>query len=617
METFATELSEAVDDLDGRNPCFNPPSPTGDKYATKGIKGDAAQGTQIEGDNEAELKMSSMSVRLDRLSHFRIHTDAIYLISSERPGCGGKAEVVKATLKQADGSDEQQVAVKKLWYYDDINGRKFGNEFVHELDMMARLSHKNIVQLIGFVEDLEVGKAWIVLSWEPNGNVREFLATGEWEIPERISLAYIEYLHTRQPPVCHGDLKSLNILVSAEYRAIITDLGSARILKETEDDGGNWGGVAIGQATDLQADLTQITIATSSNHLTLTGPAWSLRWAAPEVALGERQSLASDIWAAGWICWEVMTDKVPFHELNSEGAIVLKVVQGHVPAPHVAQCNKEIQWMPSVAHVHRSRGTFKEAISLFQQSLLIATSTGDEMTRAEALCGLGTVYCAISKCSEAEQYYTQAQDVATRIGDQFGQARAFSGIGRMYHHQSNLTQAEASYTQARNLFSGLGSVHGQAVVSRTLGNIFSERSQYVEAEELYNQAIDIFARIGDHLNHADTLVRLGALFMNQSEYAKAEEFFNRSSEKYCRVGSDLGQANVKRALGHLYRVQGLNIKAAPRFAEARSLYAVIGDSRREKDCTVWLDVVSKEADPSTASLSDQGNDDVPSSTHQQ
>lgn len=54
--------------------------------------------------------------------------------------------------------------------------------------MLARLSHENVVHLLGFVEELEEGKAWIVLSWHPNGNVSEFIARGELEIPERISL---------------------------------------------------------------------------------------------------------------------------------------------------------------------------------------------------------------------------------------------------------------------------------------------------------------------------------------------------------------------------------------------------------------------------------------------
>lgn len=61
-------------------------------------------------------------------------------------------------------------------------------EFTHEVELMTELSHENIAQLIGFVENLDNGQAWIVLSWEPNGNLSEFLSTGEWEIPERISL---------------------------------------------------------------------------------------------------------------------------------------------------------------------------------------------------------------------------------------------------------------------------------------------------------------------------------------------------------------------------------------------------------------------------------------------
>ncbi|KIO16920.1 hypothetical protein M407DRAFT_85465, partial [Tulasnella calospora MUT 4182] len=86
--------------------------------------------------------------------------------------------------------------------------------FVHEVEMMAGLSHKNVVRFLGFVEDFENGKAWIIMSWEPNGNVSEFLEARKCEIPERISLIQdtfegLLYLHTRQPPIYHGDLKSV------------------------------------------------------------------------------------------------------------------------------------------------------------------------------------------------------------------------------------------------------------------------------------------------------------------------------------------------------------------------------------------------------------------------
>lgn len=44
----------------------------------------------------------------------------------------------------------------------------------------------------------------------------------------------------------------------------------------------------------------------ATGELTVTGPKFSLRWTAPEVLGNEVQDLPSDMWAAGWICWEVI-----------------------------------------------------------------------------------------------------------------------------------------------------------------------------------------------------------------------------------------------------------------------------------------------------------------------
>lgn len=45
--------------------------------------------------------------------------------------------------------------------------------------------------------------------------------------------------------------------------------------------------------------------------LTLTGPKYSIRWAAPEIMGGEGQNFPSDIWALGWVCWEVSEPRWP------------------------------------------------------------------------------------------------------------------------------------------------------------------------------------------------------------------------------------------------------------------------------------------------------------------
>ncbi|KIO22995.1 hypothetical protein M407DRAFT_78619, partial [Tulasnella calospora MUT 4182] len=196
------------------------------------------------------------------------------------------------------------------------------------------LSHPNIIKLIGFVEDMQKGDAWIVLPWEANGNVREFLQSGEWDIPERLSLIKdvvggVEYLHTRQPPICHGDPKSaslvtlpfektctnrpatqLNILVNSSYHAMITDFGSARSKPNADATEQNVSEVPCRAADDDAAqELTRpkIEFNRTTLELTLTGPSYTLRWAAPEVLAGDENGLPSDMWAVGWICWEVST----------------------------------------------------------------------------------------------------------------------------------------------------------------------------------------------------------------------------------------------------------------------------------------------------------------------
>lgn len=139
-------------------------------------------------------------------------------------------------------------------------------------------------------------------------------------------MAGVEYLHSRDPPICHGDLKSvrqqdriflrrlkscvlqLNILVNSECRAIVSDFGSARVIDWEEGKRSN----QKENRTPLKANTTSenhadvsISICPSESTVTLSGFVWSLRWAAPELLADETPTLASDIWALGMICLEV------------------------------------------------------------------------------------------------------------------------------------------------------------------------------------------------------------------------------------------------------------------------------------------------------------------------
>ncbi|KIO18929.1 hypothetical protein M407DRAFT_31404 [Tulasnella calospora MUT 4182] len=579
-------------------------------------------------------KKLSMKESLDHLAKYRVRPSSLKS-TAKLPAKGGKAEVFRASYKRRNRTRGKRVAVKKLRWGNETDKEKSSKELVHEVEVLAALSHENIVRLIGFVEDFKKDKAWIVLSWEPNGNVREFLASGTWEIPERISLIQdtfegLKYLHTRQPPICHGDMKSLNILVSASYRAIITDFGSARAMsnvanRDTDQDTSPDAGGPSGMKNATRPSATFIA---STNQLTLTGPAWSLRWAAPEVVKEEVQpGLPSDIWSAGWVCWEIMTDKLPFPDVYLEGPLTMRVVQGRVPSarehaqlsrvlslcslmtdcwaldpkdrPTISRCSDQVKWMPStppgemsldpktrsfnlsfeIGQIHYSQGCYENATKQFQQALAVAESTGDLNQMAEALEWLGDIDRLQSRFKDAEEHFVIVRDLYARTSNEKGQADTLWGLGDVYRLQCRFPEAVESFTKARDIYTLINDDRGRATTLRGLGDICCTQSKYTEAGVFFSEAQDIFVHIGDDQGRADVLGGLGNVYCAHSKFDDAAQFYIQAHGIYARIGDDIGLASMLDELGEVYIAQSNYSEAEKSFTEAQTLYVGIGDDQ--------------------------------------
>lgn len=143
-------------------------------------------------------------------------------------GDGGFGMVYEGTL----ASSGEKVAVKRLY---SENTRRL-EQFLNEIRILSALSHPNLVRLFGFCcESYE--ELLLVYEFASNGtladNVHGMASKGLlWET--RLSIALetaraLAYLHTREPPILHRDVKSSNILLDDNFHAKLADFGLSRL----------------------------------------------------------------------------------------------------------------------------------------------------------------------------------------------------------------------------------------------------------------------------------------------------------------------------------------------------------------------------------------------------
>lgn len=287
----------------------------------------------------ARLEEALRSVRM-----LRIRGDRIVHRPISSAKAGGNATVEHASLRPEESfwpsmDRGVDVAVKKLRVGDNTDHDRVVAALIREVSLLKSLNDDHIVKILGFVEAVESGIVWLIFGWERNGNLREFIRSRNWQLPARMSLIDdisrgLAYLHQRKPPICHGDLKSLNILVNNQNRAVITDFGSACPMDPRSPDQSKAKSIrGLSLTGDPGPRSLNVELTPCEPSISVTGPAWTIRWAAPELLEGGLPNLASDIWAFGWICWEALTGNYPFEEGNdNDVAIVLRILGGDIPA---------------------------------------------------------------------------------------------------------------------------------------------------------------------------------------------------------------------------------------------------------------------------------------------
>uniref|UniRef100_A0A0E0LLQ0 Uncharacterized protein n=1 Tax=Oryza punctata TaxID=4537 RepID=A0A0E0LLQ0_ORYPU len=206
---------------------------------------------------------------------------------SNKLGEGGFGAVYKGVLP-----DGYEIAVKRL----SKRSTQGVEELKNELDLVAKLKHKNLVSLVGVC--LEQQERLLVYEFVPNRSLDLILFDTEkseqldWEKRYKIINGIargLQYLHEdSQLKVVHRDLKASNILLDANMNPKISDFGLARIFGRDQ------------------------THAVTKNVIGTYG------YMAPEYLTRGNYSVKSDVFSFGVMVLEIVTGRKNNHSYNSQ-----------------------------------------------------------------------------------------------------------------------------------------------------------------------------------------------------------------------------------------------------------------------------------------------------------
>ncbi|XP_077372269.1 tyrosine-protein kinase CSK-like [Festucalex cinctus] len=207
-------------------------------------------------------------------------------------GRGEFGEVRLAEYKKS------QVAVKCL------KNNTTAQAFIAEASVMMKLSHNNLVKLLGVISEAD-GSLLIITEYMRQGTLVDYLRSRGRAVLTSVTLLKFA-LHVCEAMVylesnnfVHRDLAARNVLLSEELVAKVSDFGLTKKVSSLED----------------------------TNKL-------PVKWTSPEALKEKKFSTKSDVWSYGVLLWEIYSfGRMPYPKIQSKHVVSHLETGYRMPSP--------------------------------------------------------------------------------------------------------------------------------------------------------------------------------------------------------------------------------------------------------------------------------------------
>lgn len=321
-------------------------------------------------------------------------------------GEGSFGRVWSATWQTSAVAVKEFVLAQAAFAGGSMHRRDIIEEIVGEAGIMAYLRHPKILQLYGC--SLTAQAIWIVSELCAYGSLRQVLDDPAiaLPLPSRLRMAIdvaegMLYLHTRDSPIVHRDLKSHNLFVvdqNGQMKVRIGDWGSARA------------------------------VAMSPNFSkTMTHGVGTTCWLAPELIKDAKGSERIDVYSYGIVLWELATRQEVYASLSA-AQIISKVANEGMRPPLSAGCPWNHVMEACWAEDPDDRPDFAEIFDQLSRIYEELTgepvpSEGDGFVRVSCSKTSGVDYGGVRLRADSEKSNLEDGDVRRNEGSTRGRTR--------------------------------------------------------------------------------------------------------------------------------------------------------------------------------------------------